>query len=403
MKITEDQLRKYIRKLVKENLANLGDKKATPFGKKEEEKEEKEEPKNECAGDKKLEEAADLGIRAHLSPEENQQLEAWLGSEGGLDLPGDLEEKLYDYYADEIPYEILKGREGDPQEWLYDRLHNLYGESRINLYGEDCGKPHKESALSEGVADRFEMLNRFQGGAGLTDEEMLDELVRQMSDAETEQAFDYIAAMHDLSSTFRFDLPGLDRYEIVERAVEEMGGDASMVLDAVVRQMSDAEAHEAFEYMSRMHDIPFEEEAQAPVDAALVQEDPEPTVDFFKEEDESDAEETVSEASDGSDDVEGWEDSKPAPGPRDLERDLAMDEGVEPENNDAEPKTLEESGYQNCACRDCMEIAIGEEGAYCEECLEAGCPESLSGECEAPGAYNSDDIAGSSAPDWLRF
>lgn len=38
------------------------------------------------------------------------------------------------------------------------------------------------------------------------------------------------------------------------------------------------------------------------------------------------------------------------------------------------------SGYRDCACRDCFEIAIGEEGALCHECEEAGC-EAHAGEC----------------------
>jgi hypothetical protein len=31
------------------------------------------------------------------------------------------------------------------------------------------------------------------------------------------------------------------------------------------------------------------------------------------------------------------------------------------------------SGYVPCGCRDCFEIAIGEIGAFCHECEEAGC------------------------------
>lgn len=44
------------------------------------------------------------------------------------------------------------------------------------------------------------------------------------------------------------------------------------------------------------------------------------------------------------------------------------------------------SGYRPCACRDCMEIAIGDDGALCWECQEAGC-EGGETECCAPGAY----------------
>lgn len=41
------------------------------------------------------------------------------------------------------------------------------------------------------------------------------------------------------------------------------------------------------------------------------------------------------------------------------------------------------SGYQHCACRDCMEIAIGDDGepALCHECEEAGCDADSGSEC----------------------
>ena len=33
--------------------------------------------------------------------------------------------ELIDYYADEMPYGVLKAREGTPDEWIYDRLCDL--------------------------------------------------------------------------------------------------------------------------------------------------------------------------------------------------------------------------------------------------------------------------------------
>ena len=41
------------------------------------------------------------------------------------------------------------------------------------------------------------------------------------------------------------------------------------------------------------------------------------------------------------------------------------------------------SGYKPCACRDCFEIAIGEDGeaALCNECEEAGCDCEGGSEC----------------------
>lgn len=44
------------------------------------------------------------------------------------------------------------------------------------------------------------------------------------------------------------------------------------------------------------------------------------------------------------------------------------------------------SGYVDCACRDCFNIAIGEAGrALCHACEEAGCEKDC--ECERSDAY----------------
>ncbi len=46
------------------------------------------------------------------------------------------------------------------------------------------------------------------------------------------------------------------------------------------------------------------------------------------------------------------------------------------------------SGYVDCRCRDCFEIAIADdmtEGAFCWECREAGCEDDT--ECQRPEAY----------------
>ena len=41
------------------------------------------------------------------------------------------------------------------------------------------------------------------------------------------------------------------------------------------------------------------------------------------------------------------------------------------------------TGYCDCACRDCFEIAIGVAGeALCNECEEAGCEAGADTECE---------------------
>lgn len=55
------------------------------------------------------------------------------------------------------------------------------------------------------------------------------------------------------------------------------------------------------------------------------------------------------------------------------------------------------SGYCDCACRDCFEIAISSndetEPAFCWACEEAGCE--LGEECQAENAYGYDDEAAS--------
>lgn len=56
------------------------------------------------------------------------------------------------------------------------------------------------------------------------------------------------------------------------------------------------------------------------------------------------------------------------------------------------------SGYCDCACRDCFEIAIGELGeAFCNACEESGCE--LDEECQAPGAYGVDEYMRDEDPD----
>ena len=34
-------------------------------------------------------------------------------------------DELLDYFADEIPYGVMKAREGTPDEWIFDKLCDL--------------------------------------------------------------------------------------------------------------------------------------------------------------------------------------------------------------------------------------------------------------------------------------
>jgi len=52
------------------------------------------------------------------------------------------------------------------------------------------------------------------------------------------------------------------------------------------------------------------------------------------------------------------------------------------------------SGYMYCTCRDCFELIVGEEGDYCDDCIEAGCPDyqgqkGMSQECQGKHAYGT--------------
>jgi hypothetical protein len=63
-----------------------------------------------------------------------------------------------------------------------------------------------------------------------------------------------------------------------------------------------------------------------------------------------------------------------------------------------------ESGYCDCACRDCFDIAIRSEGeadALCWECEEAGC-EAHNGECQRSDAYGCEDEE-EPEPDTVRY
>ena len=47
-------------------------------------------------------------------------------------------------------------------------------------------------------------------------------------------------------------------------------------------------------------------------------------------------------------------------------------------------------GYQPCGCRDCIDIAVGEPGALCWACEEAGCDGE--GECSRDEDPEANDV-----------
>ncbi len=49
--------------------------------------------------------------------------------EGEMEIYDDqeLSDKLYEMYRDEMPYGVQKARDGDPYEWMYERLIDDFG------------------------------------------------------------------------------------------------------------------------------------------------------------------------------------------------------------------------------------------------------------------------------------
>lgn len=61
------------------------------------------------------------------------------------------------------------------------------------------------------------------------------------------------------------------------------------------------------------------------------------------------------------------------------------------------------SGYTECACRDCMEVAIGNNepgGAYCWACAESDC--TRDSDCNAPHTYCPADSRYTTDTEWCE-
>ena len=48
-----------------------------------------------------------------------------------IEYGGECFDELLDYFADEIPYGVLKARTGMPDEWIYDKLCDLGFEKEL--------------------------------------------------------------------------------------------------------------------------------------------------------------------------------------------------------------------------------------------------------------------------------
>jgi hypothetical protein len=61
-----------------------------------------------------------------LMPIEVDELVAY--AEGNADLSTDLYYKVFEHFVDEMPYGTAKARDGDPFEWIGDRLGEMGAE-----------------------------------------------------------------------------------------------------------------------------------------------------------------------------------------------------------------------------------------------------------------------------------
>lgn len=58
------------------------------------------------------------------------------------------------------------------------------------------------------------------------------------------------------------------------------------------------------------------------------------------------------------------------------------------------------TGYVDCSCRDCFDIAIGPLGTLCHDCADAGC-DAFYTDCQRSDAYGADDEAEPDSDDSL--
>jgi len=105
--------------------------------------------------DKGEEELGSVGLQKALSPEQFEELKAWIADPQN-DPSDELYQALMDYYADEMPYGTMKARTGDPFEWLLQKTSaELGGEEEAAPAEEEAEKP-KESEDDEKEGEESE-------------------------------------------------------------------------------------------------------------------------------------------------------------------------------------------------------------------------------------------------------
>jgi hypothetical protein len=70
---------------------------------------------------------------------------------GDIDENQDFFQALYDYYFDEMPYGVKKARDGDPYEWITDRLDQESGIAPVAEAEEDEATPGDQAAADQNI------------------------------------------------------------------------------------------------------------------------------------------------------------------------------------------------------------------------------------------------------------
>jgi hypothetical protein len=70
---------------------------------------------------------------------------------GDIDANQDFFDALYEYYFDEMPYGVKKARDGDPYEWITDRLDQESGISPVAEAEEDLATPGDQAAADQNI------------------------------------------------------------------------------------------------------------------------------------------------------------------------------------------------------------------------------------------------------------
>ena len=117
---------------------------------------------------------------------------AWLASDGSIELSRtnvDLFNKLTDVYANEMPYNIRTGDEGDPESWMADEISEEYSDL-IDAYedgfraGGGAVMPREEDTMLS-----------FENFENISEEDSMNiKKLRQLIESEVEQAEVIIAA-----------------------------------------------------------------------------------------------------------------------------------------------------------------------------------------------------------------